>query len=130
MQNLKLKPNSETPHCFQHVLGHHSIIEFSDCNPEIINLASSLEPIILKAVELTKAQYISHSSKQFEPAGASGVVLIAESHLSYHSWPEHCFLAVDIFTCSDKMETSEAIDFIAESVMAQNTLTRVIERGY
>jgi S-adenosylmethionine decarboxylase proenzyme len=64
----------------------------------------------------------------FSPHGVSGVVVIAESHLTIHTWPEHGYAAVDIFSCGD-LNLDAGIEFICHSFAAKRTETKVVERG-
>ncbi|MCB0352212.1 MAG: adenosylmethionine decarboxylase [Bdellovibrionales bacterium] len=124
----------ESPHNqpmeFVHLLGLHTLVEYVGGNREVLARADALEPILLTAVEICGATYVDHRINQFSPYGASGVILIAESHMSFHSWPEHNYMALDLFTCSSTMDPTEAIDYIAEKIEAQTFHTRVLQRGY
>ncbi len=111
-------------------LGLHTMVEYVDCDSELLSSAKTIEPIMLEAVSLCGAQYIDHKLQQFEPQGASGIVLIAESHLSFHSWPEYGYLALDIFTCNPSMTPDKGISHIAEAVGAGDTRVRRFDRGY
>ena len=66
---------------------------------------------------------------QFEPEGVSGVLLIAESHLSVHTWPEDGFAAVDIFTCGEEMDADVAIKVLTVAFRAERTVVKVVTRG-
>lgn len=111
-------------------LGSHTLVEFSSCNPQRISFAGALEPIVLKAVALSGATYVSHHFKQFRPVGASGVVLIAESHVSFHTWPEHGYVAFDIFTCSETMKVESSIAYLVEQLEAKEVKKQILKRGY
>ncbi|HUV46482.1 MAG TPA: adenosylmethionine decarboxylase, partial [Dehalococcoidia bacterium] len=65
----------------------------------------------------------------FSPHGVSGVVNIAESHISIHTWPEYRYAAVDVFTCGDKVEPEEAAKLIVEKLEAQNHSVIELRRG-
>jgi S-adenosylmethionine decarboxylase len=122
--------DQNSPTEMKHLMGIHTLVEYIDADREVLTFASRLEPILLEAVRLCGATYIDHRVNQFEPYGASGVVLIAESHLSFHSWPEHCYMALDLFTCSLSMDPREAIQYVAESISAGEVKSRVIDRGF
>ncbi|MCI5065040.1 adenosylmethionine decarboxylase [bacterium] len=114
----------------QQPLGRHTLVEYIEADREILSAASLLEPILLEAVRVCGATYIAHQVNQFEPYGASGVVLIAESHLSFHSWPEHGYMAMDLFTCSLEMDPTAAIQYVAERIRAARFTSQVITRGF
>ena len=108
--------------------GKHYLIDYVDCDPEIIKFLSSVREILLRAVRECGATLIDSQFHQFEPFGVSGVVLIAESHCSLHTWPENSFAAADIFTCGE-MDPDIAIDIIRRDFKAQDVRVKVLVRG-
>ena len=100
--------------------GKHYLIDFSDCDPEIITCVDLTQEIMMRAAKQCGATILNNHFHQFQPIGVSGVVLIAESHISVHTWPEHGFAAVDIFT-SGKMKPQVAIDIIQEGFRVKAT---------
>ncbi len=82
-------------------LGRQILVEFYDCDSDKINDVGYVEAAFLEATRKSKATIISHNFHKFSPHGISGVVVIAESHVTIHSWPEYNYAAVDIFTCGD-----------------------------
>jgi len=82
-------------------LGRHIIVEFYNCSPEKINNVSHIEQSMLKAAELAGATIINSTFHHFSPFGVSGVIVIEESHLAIHTWPEYQFASIDLFTCGE-----------------------------
>lgn len=80
---------------------HHYLIELWDVDSEILNDKEKIETMLIRSIKNSGATYINHYFHQFSPQGVSGVVVIAESHLSIHTWPEHGYAALDVFTCGD-----------------------------
>ncbi len=111
------------------VRGRHLLVEFSGCPPERIATVERLRPVMVDAVERCGATALSWAFHQFEPVGATGVVLLAESHLAFHSWPEDGYLAMDVFTCGDAMDPRVAVEAVAEAVGAARTEVRSEDRG-
>jgi len=109
-------------------LGKHWLVDFYQCS-ELPTECSQLESILVAAAEKAGANVVQTCFHQFSPYGLSGVVVIAESHLAAHTWPEHRGLCVDIFSCSDKIDAELAIEFIAEQVKAAKVEQRMIARG-
>jgi S-adenosylmethionine decarboxylase len=72
---------------------------------------------------------IKDSFYQFSPQGISGVVIIAESHISIHTWPEYSFAAVDVFTCGEVIEPIKAVKPLAERLKAKSTSYIELKRG-
>jgi len=84
-----------------HALGTHLLVELRDCNPEILKDLNKVKNAMVAAAMEAKATIVDISFHEFNPFGISGMVVIAESHLSIHTWPEYSYAAVDIFTCGD-----------------------------
>ncbi len=80
-------------------LGHHLLAEFSGCDAAALADLGQVTRAMLQAAEASGATVVTHSFHHFSPHGVSGAVIIAESHLAIHTWPEHGFAAVDFFSC-------------------------------
>jgi len=105
------------------VLGWHWLVDFSECSniptdPEV------LERIIVTAANLAGATVVKSCFHKFSPYGLSGVVVIAESHLAVHTWPEHRAVCLDLFSCSNKIDAQAAITFVADQLKAGNVVVR------
>jgi S-adenosylmethionine decarboxylase len=111
------------------ILGRHLIAELSDCNPEVLNSVELLEQYLKEAVRLSGATLVRSVFHRYTPQGVSGVAVIAESHLSIHTWPEYAYAAVDFFTCGEKVDPYKAFDYIKDKLEAQNAQQREIKRG-
>ena len=90
--------------------GVHFIVEASGCDDTITNVVR-LQDILVEAARRAHAQVWSVSFNRFPPNGVSGVVVISESHLSVHTWPEVNYMALDIYTCGAKTEPMIAVKF-------------------
>lgn len=93
--------------------GHHLLLEFWGCDPEILNTRELIEPLMLAAIEAAGAHVVKCLFHQFTPQGVSGVVVIEESHMSIHTWPERGYAAMDFYTCG------EANPLLAQPVLAK-----------
>ena len=93
-------------------LGKHSIAEYYDCDRDIINDQNLIEKIMLEAVEISGATLVKTVFHKFSPHGVTGVVVVAESHFSIHTWPEYGYCAVDIFTCGDVINNPLALSHL------------------
>lgn len=109
-------------------LGQHLLIDFHDCR-SIASSTDELEQIMLESARRIKATVVSSSFHQFNPHGLSGVVVIAESHLAVHTWPEHQAVCVDLFTCSDQMDSMAGMAFLFESFAAGEMTIQTVPRG-
>jgi len=110
--------------------GKHYLIDLRDCDPEIIKSVGPTREIVLRAAKECGATILDDYFHQFQPIGVSGAVLIAESHISVHTWPENGFAAADIFTCGE-MKPQVAIDIMREGFRAKETTmkVKVVVRG-
>jgi S-adenosylmethionine decarboxylase len=110
-------------------LGKHYIIEYYGCDPNLISHRDSVESILLEAARIAKAHIVMYDFHNFSPYGVSGMIIISESHFSIHTWPEHNYCAVDIFTCSETMNEKAAIDYMQKSFGSSNIKVVQLERG-
>ena len=108
--------------------GVHFIVEASGCG-EVIKDVSKLQDILVEAAKRANAQVWSVSFNLFPPTGVSGVVVISESHLSVHTWPEENYMALDIYTCGEKSMPLKAVEYVLQKVDAKRSHITEISRG-
>jgi len=109
--------------------GDHYLVDLHDCDPELIAIAKTTEEALLSAATRCGSTIIEHHFHQFSPHGVSGVILIAESHFSVHTWPEDGFVAVDIFTSGEVMKPEVAIRILEEAFSAGRVNIMKVARG-
>jgi len=110
-------------------LGIHILAEYYDCNHDILNNTKKIELYLNDAAKLAGATIVSSAFHTFNPHGVSGVVVIAESHLSIHTWPEYGYAAVDIFTCGDTVDPWKAFDHLKNTLGSAHFSTIEMKRG-
>jgi len=110
-------------------LGHQIIAEFYQCDSTRLNDADYVSRIMVEAAEQAGATIVAQTFHHFSPHGVSGAVIIAESHLSIHTWPEYGYAAVDLFTCGDSVSAEKAFDHLRESLDAAQVSTMEMHRG-
>lgn len=110
-------------------LGKHWIIEFFGCLPGPLAEPVSMENIMEMAAKAMGATIVQRNFHHFSPLGVSGVIIIKESHLTIHTWPEFGYAAVDIFTCGN-MDTEAGIQYLAAALQAESREVRLLERGF
>jgi len=110
-------------------LGKHLLLELKDCDKGVLDELSFLKGILLAAAGEAGATVLGESFHQFKPQGVSGVVMIAESHLLIHTWPEHGYAAVDIFTCGNSVQPEKAAELIIRKLKAKNYSILEMQRG-
>jgi S-adenosylmethionine decarboxylase len=110
-------------------LGRHLLVELHDCDKEALNDLGLIRDVMVKAAIDCGAVVLGESFHRFSPQGVSGVVIIAESHLSIHTWPEYGYAAVDIFTCGTFVNPEKAAEVIIEKLGSKNHSVMEIPRG-
>ena len=110
-------------------LGRHILAEYYGCDKNILNDVELIEHYMREAVLKSGATIIDSTFHRFNPHGVSGVVVIAESHMALHTWPEHSFAAVDFFTCGDRVDPWKAFNYISNKLKSSKNSSREIKRG-
>jgi len=110
-------------------LGRHLLTEFYGCDREILNDPDRIKRIMEEAAITSGASIVQSVFHLFNPHGISGVVVIAESHLAIHTWPEYGYSAVDIFTCGEEVDPWRAHHHLKEKLKAGSTSTMELLRG-
>ena len=107
----------------------HLLLELYRCDYEKLNDESFLRCTLNRAAKLAKATVLDLISNKFDPQGVTAIALLAESHISIHTWPESNYSAVDIFTCGQNMLPELASQYLIEALKAEEHYLRVIERN-
>ncbi len=110
------------------ILGRHLIVEFTNCDRELLDNTELLETHMKEAVRRSGATIVQSVFHRYNPHGVSGVVVIAESHLSIHTWPEYDYAAVDFFTCGESVDPHRAFEYMRDALGAQSFVTE-LKRG-
>ncbi|KPU27467.1 S-adenosylmethionine decarboxylase proenzyme [Caloranaerobacter sp. TR13] len=110
-------------------LGRHILAEFYNCDKDILNDHALIEKYMNEAATEAKATIVKSVFHLFNPWGVSGVVVIQESHLTIHTWPEYGYAAVDLFTCGDEVDPWIAFDYLKEKLKAEKAETLEVPRG-
>ena len=109
-------------------LGRHVIIELWGCS-EAINDASRVESAMRNAVHAANATLLDIFVHEFSPQGVTGVAVLAESHLSIHTWPEYGYVAADVFTCGSTTKPEAAAEVLRMAFEAETADIRELQRG-
>jgi S-adenosylmethionine decarboxylase proenzyme len=110
-------------------LGRCLIVELYGCEEGVLDSLSGIEEAMVDAADVAGANIIKTVFHKFSPYGVSGIVVIAESHLAIHTWPEHGYAAVDIFTCGETVDPWKAYDRLVSALKPRNTNVIEISRG-
>lgn len=110
-------------------LGRHILVEFYNCNEDIMKDPILIEKFMNEAAKKANATIVNSVFHHFNPYGVSGAVIISESHLAIHTWPEYGYAAVDVFTCGDKINPWVAFDYLEKSFEADRSESVELPRG-
>lgn len=111
------------------ILGWHDLIDFHRCDPKILDSPRSLKALLEKAALKGGAQIVKSVFHRFSPFGVSGILVIAESHISIHTWPEYGSATVDIFSCTQRMKSDLIVKELGRGLKPEKTVRRKIIRG-
>ncbi len=110
-------------------LGRHILAEVYGCPADILNDVRKIEEVLVNAALEAGAEVREVVFHKFSPQGVSGVVVISESHLAIHTWPELGYAALDVFTCGDRVNPWDACNYITRKFEAQNMTATEVDRG-
>jgi S-adenosylmethionine decarboxylase len=110
-------------------IGRHVLLELRDCNRAKLDDLDFIRTSLLEAAQEVGATVIGDIFHQFSPQGVTGVVAIAESHLCIHTWPEHGYAAMDIFTCGDGFDPKDAAELLIQRLESADPEMTEIARG-
>jgi S-adenosylmethionine decarboxylase len=109
-------------------MGIHLIAEIRGVEPEKISKVEEIRPLLDRSIYKSGLHVISSAFHQFQPHGVSGFYLLTESHLSIHTWPEHGYVALDIFTCGNEDPAFKAFESILKELKPKNVEKQIIRR--
>ena len=108
--------------------GQHLLVEYHGCDVDVLDNAQHIEHAMRRAAEVAGATVVTTTFHRFAPQGVSGVVVIEESHLSIHTWPECGYAAVDFYTCGD-CEPERAHEVLQSALVAARSEVMQVRRG-
>lgn len=110
-------------------LGYQLVVELSGCDASLLADVDTIREAMLESARRAGCTIVTQAFHHFSPFGVSGAVIIAESHLAIHTWPEYGYAAVDVFTCGDAADPEKAAQYLVAALKANSfTMTR-LERG-
>jgi len=110
--------------------GYHLMLELFGCDQEKINSRKFLHNLVKAAVKETGLTNLGSRFHQFQPYGVTGFTLLAQSHISFHTWPEFGYLVLDIFTCGDQNQAERLADHFLEELQPDRISRQVVRKGY
>ena len=109
--------------------GKHIVCELSGCDKALLTNVDEIHVMMVAAAQASRATVMESAFHRFEPQGVSGTVILAESHLSIHTWPELGYAAMDFYTCGDHTDPWLACEHAAQALGASSMLTTEFKRG-
>ncbi|NOX59047.1 MAG: adenosylmethionine decarboxylase [Planctomycetes bacterium] len=109
--------------------GTHTMLELYGCPRSLLDDPCFTEQAIRDAATQARCELLQIVVHHFEPQGVTAVALLAESHLSIHTWPEHGYAAIDLFTCGESSEPEAACDLLVERFAASQQMRNTLHRG-
>jgi len=110
-------------------LGRHLVVEMYGVQSTLLHDLSLAKRVLRESIEACKATFMGEHYTVFAAGGISGIVVIAESHISIHTWPEHGYAAVDIFTCGDQVDPWSAYEVFIKYYSPSKVNVTEIKRG-
>ena len=110
-------------------VGTHCILELHGCSPDLLNDVLFVRDAVEQASKQSLSTLLNLTSHQFHPQGVTAVGLLAESHLSIHTWPECGYAGIDIFTCGEAAKPQQACDYLVKRFGARRHSLRILPRG-
>jgi S-adenosylmethionine decarboxylase len=110
-------------------VGFHYIVEASGCNEDIISNAELISEILIQAAKKGDMDIKTSYFYKFMPKGVSGFVIVAESHISIHTWPEKRYAAIDVYVCGNRSKPEKTIDYILEALDSNYAHVSEVKRG-
>ncbi|TLD71240.1 adenosylmethionine decarboxylase [Phragmitibacter flavus] len=111
------------------IFGTHLLMELHGCPADRLVDVEWVRRLMLEAVRVAGGTYVTDVFHHFAPLGVSGVIVIAESHATVHTWPEHGYAAVDVFTCGAAFQHDVFVEMMRAGLVADRVQTRVLSRG-
>jgi S-adenosylmethionine decarboxylase len=109
--------------------GRHIAVDVWGVDFNILDNIDFLRLIMVNAAERSSAQVLSVTYKKFDPSGCTILILLSESHISIHTYPEADFAAIDCYTCGERVDPKIAVDYLIDIIKPSKMYTKTLIRG-
>ncbi len=109
--------------------GKHILAEYFECECTFLDSETAIRNLMLQAALRSGATIVGDLFHHFSPQGVTGVVVVAESHLAIHTWPEFGYVSVDLFTCGTRVDPWAGFEYIKEKLQSRRWVSKEIVRG-
>lgn len=110
-------------------LGVHLLLDLENCDQKILDDLNIIKQTLIIAAQKSGAHIMGETFHKFTPVGVTGIVSIAESHISIHTWPEFKYAAVDIFSCGEDFDLESCVKVISDNLKCKHITRKTIKRG-
>jgi S-adenosylmethionine decarboxylase proenzyme len=110
-------------------LGRHLIFEFSGCDGVVLNDSERIEEVLVRAAEKSGMRVVGRASHKFGSRGVTSVIILAESHIVIHTWPEYGYAAIDIFVCGSAAKPMKAYEEVVKALSPKSVSALEVKRG-
>ena len=110
-------------------LGRHLVVELFNCDSKVLDDVHKVETIMVDAAKHAHARIVDVVFHTFNPHGISGAVIIAESHLAIHTWPEYGYASIDIYTCGTEINPWRAYHYMVKKFKSKSMTAVEMKRG-
>ena len=110
-------------------LGVHLLLDLENCEQKILDDLNTIKQTLIIAAQKSCAHIMGETFHKFTPVGVTGIVSIAESHISIHTWPEFKYAAVDIFSCGEDFDLESCVKVISDNLKCKHITRKTIKRG-
>lgn len=110
-------------------VGTHCVLELYGCEAKLLNDVQFILGALRRAAEASHSTHLAEVSHAFTPQGVTALALLAESHISIHTWPENGYAAIDVFTCGEHTRPEQACAYLQRALRATESYLRKLPRG-
>jgi|TARA_B110000263_G_C15263511_1_gene489978 S-adenosylmethionine decarboxylase len=111
------------------LLGIQILLDLEQCNVHVLDDIDYIKRLLIKSAVDSGATIVGESFHKFNPVGVTGIVSIAESHISIHTWPEHFYAAIDIFSCGKDFDIEKSKNILITGLEPKHSRILRLERG-
>ena len=106
----------------------HILFTLKGCSEALLDDEAHIRNVLVHAAQVCKSTLLNVSSHKFQPQGVTAVALLAESHISIHTWPENGMAVCDVFTCGDHTTPQDGVEYMRQMLHASNIVSREFVR--
>ncbi len=110
-------------------LGRHALADIFECDNALLDNIEKVKDILISSCKEANLTVVETTFHKFKPIGISGVIVLSESHITIHTWPEYNFVAIDAFTCGCHMNPNLVCKIIAQKFGSKNVEINEYKRG-